>query len=221
MLSRIIERNSTHTATEDFFLERIHRSAQPVHPSTDSPDVLGLNRRIQQLEQALAETEANAYARGRREAEAEANQRYSSAMQATADRLAQSVKQLADVRPRLAKEAETDLLRLAMAIAQRILHRQLTIDATALESLVRTSLDKLGRQEQIRVRVHSALADAIRSILSQICSQPVEVAADSKLAAGSIIFETNRGLLDASIHSQLDEIERGLIDRLDNRPERP
>ena len=49
-------------------------------------------------------------------------------MQNTAERLAQSVKQLADIRPRLCKEAEAELLRLALAIAQRILHRELNID---------------------------------------------------------------------------------------------
>jgi flagellar assembly protein FliH len=219
MLSKIIERVATERVAEDFLLERvneIHRST----PAPDEPDTAALKRRIAQLEQSLAETEHAAYARGRREAEAEAQQRFSASMQNTADRLAQSVKQLADVRPRLCKEAEADLLRLAMAIAQRVLHRQLTIDATALEALVKVSLDRLGRQEQIRVRVSTALADTVRGILAKLSSRAVEVTADSNLEAGGLIFETNRGLLDASIHSQLDEIERGLIDRLDNRPEK-
>ena len=44
-----------------------------------------------------------------------------------------------------------------------------------------------------------------------------EVTTDTNLEAGGIIFETSRGHLDASLHSQLDEIERGLIDRLTNR----
>ena len=219
MLSRIIEHTATDCTAEAFLLERINRVPQ-TQQASEAPDVLALNRRIQQLEQALAETEANACGRGRREAEAEAHQRYSGVMQATADRLAQSVKQLAEVRPRLCKEAEADLLQLALAIAQRILHRQLTIDATALESLVRVSLDRLGRQEQIRVRVDMGLAETVRTILARACSRPVEVTPDGKLEAGSIIFETNRGLLDASINSQLAEIERGLVDRLDSRPER-
>jgi flagellar assembly protein FliH len=120
----------------------------------------------------------------------------------------------------MCKQAEADLLRLAMAIAQRILHRQLTVDSTALEALVRVSLDHLGRQEQIRVRVSPALADAVRGTLVKLSSRPIEVTADGNLEAGGLVFETGRGSLDASIHSQLDEIERGLIDRLENRPEK-
>jgi len=179
-----------------------------------------LTRRIAQLEQTIAETETEAYSRGRREAEAEAQRRYAAAMQSTAERLAQTVKQLGDVRPRLCKEAEMDLLRLAMAIAERILHRQLTVDTTALEALVRVALERVGRQEQIRVRVSAALAETVRGILGKISSRPVEVSADGNLEAGGLIFETSRGLIDASIYSQLDEIERGLIDRLENRPEK-
>ena len=56
---------------------------------------------------------------------------------------------------------------------------------------------------------------------AKVSSRPIEVSADSNLEAGGLIFETNRGQLDASLHSQLDEIERGLIDRLENRPEKP
>ena len=138
-------------------------------------------------------------------------------MQNTAERLSQTVKQLADIRPRLCKEAEADLLRLALAIAQRVLHRELNIDPTALHALVKLSLDRLGRQEQIRVRVHPSLADSVRVILAKLCSRPIDVTPDSALEPGGIIFETARGLLDASVHSQLDEIERGLIDHLENR----
>jgi flagellar assembly protein FliH len=219
MLSRIIERTASGNTAESFLLERVNHVVQTAS-AEQRPDTLALTRRIAQLEQALAETEANAYIRGRRDGEAEAHQRYSTAMQTTADRLAQTVKQLGDLRPRMCKQAETDLLRLAMAIAQRILHRQMTVDSTALEALVRVSLDRLGRQEQISIRVSPALADAVRAILAKVSSRPIEVAADGNLEAGGLIFETSRGLLDASIHSQLDEIERGLIDRLENRPEK-
>jgi flagellar assembly protein FliH len=215
MLSRIIERSSPCEAGL-LPLDRVN-VVQHLPEKALSPETSSLNQRIAELERSLVETEAAAYARGRREAEAEANQRLNTTMQNTAERMAQSVKQLADLRPRLCKEAEADLLRLSLAIAQRILHRELNIDPTALQALVKLSLDRLGRQEQIRVRVTPALADSVRAILGKLSSRPPDVAPDSALEAGGLIFETTRGQLDASIHSQLDEIERGLIDHLENR----
>jgi flagellar assembly protein FliH len=216
MLSKIIERSSVDCEANPFCLDRVNVERQ-TSSSSQPADVQALTQRIAQLEQSLAETEAAAYARGRRDADAEAHQRYSTTMENTAERLALSVKQLADLRPRLCKEAEADLLRLALAIAQRILHRELSIDATALQALVQLSLGRLGRQEQIRVRVNPSLGDAVRAILAKLSSRTIDVAPDSALEAGGIIFETTRGQLDASIHSQLDEIERGLIDHLENR----
>ena len=218
MLSKIIGKATGETSAEEFLLERVRQAEHPAPAESENVDTGPLTRRIAQLEQAVRETEAAAYARGRREAEAEAQQRYSASMQATAEKLAQAVKQLADIRPRLAKEAEADLLRLSLAIAQRILHRQLNVDPTALEALVKVCLERLGRQDQIRARVSASLKETVRGALAKLSSRPIEVAADSNLEAGSLIFETSRGQLDASIHSQLDEIERGLIDRLENRP---
>jgi flagellar biosynthesis/type III secretory pathway protein FliH len=40
------------------------------------------------------------------------------------------------------------------------------------------------------------------------------VLADPSRELGTVIFETQRGNLDASVESQLQEIERGLADRL-------
>ena len=215
MLSKIIERSCL-CDVDSLPLDRVNVVLES-SPRSQTPETSALTQRIAQLERSLIETEAAAYARGHREADAESHQRISTTLQNTAQRLAQSVKQLADLRPRLCKEAEADLLRLALAIAQRILHRELNIDPTALEALVKLSLERLGRQEQIRVRVNPSLADSVRAMLVKLSSRPIDVAPDSALEAGGIVFETTRGQLDASIHSQLDEIERGLIDHLENR----
>lgn len=219
MLSRIIERSSG-SEVDCLVLDLVNVDPTPPastrsHPS--EPDVSALTDRIARLEHSLVETEAAAYARGRREAESEAQQRFASSMQSTAERLAQSIKQLADIRPRIAKEAEVDLLQLSLAIAQRILHREINIDPTALEALVKVSLDRLGRQDQLRVRLTPALVEPVRAILAKLGSRPTDVAPDPALEAGGIVFETTRGQLDVSIHSQLNEIERGLIDHLEKR----
>jgi flagellar assembly protein FliH len=55
----------------------------------------------------------------------------------------------------------------------------------------------------------------VKSCLQQALSGGlVEVVSDQSRELGSVIFETSRGNLDASVDSQLQEIERGLADRL-------
>ena len=88
-------------------------------------------------------------------------------------------------------------------------------DPDAIHGLVLGALEKLQGQEVCRVRVHPAHAGMVSGCLRQMAAAaPVEVVPDPSRQLGTVIFETERGNLDASVESQLREIERGLSDRL-------
>ena len=131
------------------------------------------------------------------------------------ERQARAIEELAGLRPRLREQAEADLIRLAVAIARRIVRRELTVDADAITGLVKAALEQLAVQEAVRVRVHPEHEAAVRAYLASTGgAAEIEVAGDGALEPGSVIFETARGSLDASAETQLAEIERGLTDRL-------
>jgi flagellar assembly protein FliH len=136
-------------------------------------------------------------------------------MEPVMERLERTITELCGLRARLRKEAETDLVRLALAIARRILRRELAVDPDALHGLVLGALEKLQGQEICRVRVHPSHAGMVSGCLRQMAAvAPVEVLPDASRELGTVIFETERGNLDASVETQLREIERGLSDRL-------
>jgi flagellar biosynthesis/type III secretory pathway protein FliH len=54
----------------------------------------------------------------------------------------------------------------------------------------------------------------VSSVLREKTGAEIEVLGDPSREPGSVVFETTRGNLDASVESQLREIERGLTDRL-------
>lgn len=152
-----------------------------------------------------------AHEAGWREGEAAARRR----LDAVVERLARSVEELASLRARLRRQAEADLVHLAVAIARRILRRELTLDPEAIGGLVHAALQRLAGQEISRVRVHPELAAAVSRALAEGQGAPrADVVADARLEPGAVIFETERGDLDASVETQLAEIERGLADRL-------
>jgi flagellar assembly protein FliH len=152
-----------------------------------------------------------AYQRGLREGEAAAQ----AAMQPVLDRMARSVDVLAGLRGRARREAEGDLLRLAIAIARRILHRELSVDPDAISGLIKVAIEKLQAQEIHRVRVHPDLEAAVRRALESLSAgRSVQVTADRGRLPGDVVFEIERGSLDASVETQLMEIGRGLADRL-------
>jgi flagellar assembly protein FliH len=179
-------------------------SSAAAGPVPSAPDTREIEKRIRE-----------AHAAGVKEGEASGKAKAAAEMQPVMERLARSIEEIARFRPRLRREAEQDLIRLAMAIARRIIRRELAIDPEALHGLILGALEKLQGQEICRVRVHPSHVAAVTACLKQIAAaSPVEVIPDASREVGTVIFETDRGNLDASVESQLREIERGLGDRL-------
>lgn len=149
-----------------------------------------------------------------REGEAAGRTAAQNEMRPLVERFARTIDELAALRPRLRQQAEGDLVRLAVAIARRVVRRELTIDPQAITGLVKAALEQLSAGERIRVRVHPEDEAAVRScVVACGRAASVEVAGDAALERGSAILETERGNLDASAETQLAEIERGLTDR--------
>jgi len=135
-------------------------------------------------------------------------------IQPVMDRLSRSLADLATVRSRVRKTAESDLLKLAIAVARRVIHRELTLDPGSIEGLIRVALEKLESRELCRVRVHPDQEPVIRTLLARFSAAPVELIPDPTLQCGDVLFETAHGTLDGSIEAQLQEIERGFADRI-------
>jgi flagellar assembly protein FliH len=174
---------------------------------------------IAQMQRESEQKVREAHAAGVHEGEAAGRSRAAAELQPVVERLARAIDELANLRSRLRSEAEGDLIKLALAIARRVLRRELAIDPEALHGLVLAALEKLQAQEICRVKVHPSHAAAVTACLARaVTGSPVEVIPDSSREPGAIIFETSRGNLDVSVESQLQEIERGLADRLRKHP---
>jgi len=177
-----------------------------------APDEAG---RMAQLEIEWRQKVREAHTAGAREGEIAGRNRAAAELQPVMERLARSIEEIANLRARLRREAEADVVQLALAIARRVMRRELAADPDALRGLVLAALDKLRGQEISRVKVHPSHVALVKSCLQPAVSGLlVEVLADPSREVGSVIFETARGNLDASVDSQLREIERGLADRL-------
>ncbi len=171
------------------------------------------------LQQERERIEQEAYQRGFAEGKSVGQQQAKGELQPVLDQLGKSLATLSSLRSRIRSEAEGDLLKLAISIARRVLHRELTLEPESIEGVIRVALEKLQSRDLCRIRVHPDQESAIRNALERFSnSQKVELVADSSMQCGDVIFETAHGNLDASIESQLREIERGFADRLRRVP---
>jgi flagellar assembly protein FliH len=180
--------------------------AEGVHP---------LERRISEIEAAFVEREHAAREAGFREGEAVGKAQAEVEVRSAIGQLSQSIAEMDQYRTRLFRQSEADAVRLSIAIARRVLRREITLDPSAIEGLVRAALEKLQSQERCRVRMHPNYIPVLRSEIDRLgMGAKVEAIADPAQEPGAAVFEMARGNLDASMDTQLREIERGLVDRL-------
>jgi len=158
--------------------------------------------------------EREAYKRGYAEGIALGKEQASAEVKPVLERVASSLAELATFQARMRRDAEKDLVMLSIAIARRVLHRELTLDAESIAGLIKAALDKLESRDLHRVRLHPDQEAPIRALLERFSAAKIEVIPDSTLNKGDVLFETAHGNIDASVESQLREIERGLTDRL-------
>lgn len=169
-----------------------------------------------ELERVRAEADRacqEASAAGRRDGELATRQALEQQWEEEMAKLRQMMKEASEVGPKLRRQAEEELVRLAVAVARRILHRELTIDVDALTGLVKTAFDRLDQREIQQVRTDAASLPLVEKIVSELgLPKPVKVVTDGRMRRGSLVIETKRGQLDASVETQLQEIERGFTD---------
>jgi flagellar assembly protein FliH len=193
------------------------KPGQPI-PAGAPGEVLKLRARITEMNAAAEQQARQAYETGLRSGEGAARKALEGETRAAIDRVTATIADIAGARTEVLQRAEADTVRLAIEIARRVLHRELTVDTNALSALTKAALQKLQSQEIHRVRVHPDQEKLVRASLQESGrSDGVEVIADPSQPPGGILFDIGRGALDASVSTQLDEIARGLTDRLDNR----
>src|SRR5207302_8272193 len=103
--------------------------------------------RLAQLERDIDRRLQEARQAGYQEGAAAAKAASAAEIKALGERVAKTVAELTELRPRLRRQAEADLLKLALAIARRILHRELAVDPAAMRGLIQAALEKLQSQE--------------------------------------------------------------------------
>ena len=83
-----------------------------------------------------------------------------------------------------------------------------------LTAIARVAFERLTRSESYRVTVHPQFASAVTSVLPGNHLSRVQIDQDPNCALGTLIIHSGEGTIDASIDAQLEEISRGLTDRL-------
>ena len=212
-------------ATTPLIFEAVERRKMNIQKA--GVDVLQETRRIQeegaveglraQVRGFSAQLEA-ARTAGREEASAELEGAFQAKIEEEREAMLRACTQFNAERVRYFGEVEGEVVRLALAIAERVLHRESKMDPMLLTASVRLALEKVTGETGTVLRVPVASLENWRALFGEGADRAAEVVGDEKLGPGDCVMETTVGRVELGVAVQLEEIEKGFFDLLQKRP---
>jgi len=169
----------------------------------------------EQARLAMEESLERAREQGRAQGSAEGEQRRREDLEIERSAVIHLCTSFTRERKRYFVEVEGEVVKLALAIAARVLQRESAMDPTLLKGVVRVALAKLGDDKGAVLRMSPDAEDAWRVEMKHA---GIEVAGDASLERGELRLEAAGGVAELGIAAQLVEIERGFFDLLARRP---
>lgn len=197
-----VEIGSTFTMTEIRLQEQVS--------SLEEELKLKLQQIAVQLEAAKREVRA--------ESRAEWNEELEERVAVERARLIRACDEFGKERTRYFADVEAEVVKLALAVAARVLHREAKLDPLLLMAVVRIALEKVADNSTTVLRVPAIEVERWRETFVAEANSEVQFVGDERLEAGECVLETNVGRVELGVKAQLDEIEKGFFDLLQQRP---
>jgi len=156
--------------------------------------------------------ERDAFAKGYAQGEKAGAEAAASRGEATLRRLTQTLEELTELRAQMIHHTEHQMVQLALAVARRIVHREITLDQDLLIAMARVALDRLSDSATVTVRLspddHQATVGAAQRSWA---GTNVTVVGDARVQRGGCRIESDFGTLDAGVDAQIHELGRALL----------
>jgi flagellar biosynthesis/type III secretory pathway protein FliH len=119
-------------------------------------------------------------------------------------------------RDKYSSDNAPELIRLAIRIAQKIVSEELRMNPEAIVWIARECLRGVGRERLLKIRVPADDLELVRKriVLLREAAGPnrsIEVAGDSAISAGGCVVESEYGVIDARLETQLRCMEEVLL----------
>ncbi len=148
-----------------------------------------------------------AFNRGLEEGRRQAERGLSNVFKALRDGIAG----LTDLRDKVMRESEEDLLTLSIMVARKIVQREISLDPQILAGVITTALDAVTDLDRVNIRLNPedyalVSSDRARYITGVGRDNQVTLNPDEQIMRGGCMVDTPTGTIDARIETQLEEI---------------
>jgi flagellar biosynthesis/type III secretory pathway protein FliH len=132
-------------------------------------------------------------------------------LQANFDELMAAVSNLKEARDSVIKSAESQLIEMALMIAEKVIEKKIESDPNLINSVIEDTFNKISGSDRITFKINPADADAVNDFQPTIESrlvgvEKITIQQDSTIQQGGCIIETDLGFVDVTIQEKLNLI---------------
>jgi len=144
-------------------------------------------------------------------------QGYQAGLQRGLAQLSECVSELSVLRETALTARENDIITLAIAVARKIVDKELREDPALVKSLLEQALGEIGIAQRIVIRLNPEALPLMEQAQQRLKEreQPVqiELKTDSNLSCGDCVIETEFGRIDARLDVLFTSVEQALVDQ--------
>ena len=202
------------------FPRKVHRDGGRTERSVEwhAEQLAEVERQRMSAEQkTVAEFEA-VLERGRAEGRVEAADEFAERITVERGRVLKTCEGFHRERQSYFAGAEGEVVKLALAIAAQVLHREVKLDPMLLRGVVRVALGKVSDESGTALRVPVQDVEAWQNLIDDEEFPGVTVVGNARAEVGECVLETSVGRVELGVRAQLEEIETGFYDLLQQRP---
>ena len=112
-------------------------------------------------------------------------------------------------------EMKGKMVEIAIATAKKIMKKEIEEDSETIVRVVREALKRVGQAQKITIKVNPQDWMKLKEVQPELLSSSlrggsVYIEKDEAIARGGALVETDKGIIDARIERQLDEIDKAL-----------
>jgi flagellar assembly protein FliH len=112
---------------------------------------------------------------------------------------------------------EPEIVRLAIAIAEKIIGAELELNPDRVLEMVRSAMKRLRDRESLRISVNPADFARVKEARDDLIGavdgvRKLEIVEDRRTDPGGCVIESPNGTLDARVKTQIDQIATALTD---------
>jgi flagellar biosynthesis/type III secretory pathway protein FliH len=115
-------------------------------------------------------------------------------------------------RHKLIEAAEPELVKLALGIAERVLHQQIALDRGVVVEMAKVAIARLIERDTVTVRVNPADLERMREHREELIAigdiKNLRVVEDQRVDRGGVLVDTDAGTIDARISTQVEEARK-------------